>query len=136
MGTVINGGPMMGIAVPSLDVPIIKGTSGILVLAKEELPPGEYEPCIRCGMCVRGCPVQLVPSALSDYGETRMLDELEGYNIFDCIECGSCSYVCPSKRPIVQFIRYGKREILAERQKKRDRQAAREATAETAEVAA
>jgi len=136
MGTVINGGPMMGIAVPSLDVPIIKGTSGILVLAKEELPPHDYEACIRCGMCVRGCPVQLVPSALSDYGETRMLESLESYHIFDCIECGSCSYVCPSKRPIVQFIRYGKREILAERQKKRDRQAARAAAAKTPEVAA
>jgi len=129
MGSVINGGPMMGIAVHSLDVPIIKGTSGILVLAKAEIPTGEFEPCIRCGMCVRGCPVQLVPSALSDYGETRMLAELESYNIFDCIECGSCSYVCPSKRPIVQFIRYGKKEILAEREKKKRKQAAKEEAA-------
>ncbi|RMF87647.1 MAG: electron transport complex subunit RsxC [Nitrospirae bacterium] len=133
-GAVINGGPMMGIAVPSLDVPVIKGTSGILVLRKEELPPRDYEPCIRCGMCVRGCPVQLVPSALSDYGEHRMLEELEDYHIFDCIECGSCSYVCPSKRPIVQFIRYGKREIIAEREKKRARQAAREEAAKQAEA--
>jgi electron transport complex protein RnfC len=117
---------MMGMAVHSLAVPIIKGTSGILVLAKAELPGGDYEPCIRCGMCVRACPVQLVPSALSDYGETRILPELEGYHVFDCIECGACSYVCPSKRPIVQFIRYGKKEIIAEREKKKRKLAAKE----------
>jgi electron transport complex protein RnfC len=126
MGAVISGGPMMGMAVHSLAVPIIKGTSGILVLAKAELPGGDYEPCIRCGMCVRACPVQLVPSALSDYGETRILPELEGYHVFDCIECGACSYVCPSKRPIVQFIRYGKKEIIAEREKKKRKLAAKE----------
>ncbi len=104
-GKLIMGGPMMGLAQSALDVPVIKGTSGILVLSKEQARQTEESACIRCGRCVEACPVNLLPSALSVCGEARRFDLAEEYNPFDCIECGTCTYLCPARRRIVEYIR-------------------------------
>ncbi len=112
-GKVLMGGPMMGLAQYTAQVPIIKGTSGILVLSKEELASGESKHCINCGMCVRACPMHLIPSSLGTYCEKDLFEEAEAAHIFNCIECGSCVFVCPANRHLVQMVKYGKSAILA-----------------------
>ncbi|MEW6109250.1 MAG: electron transport complex subunit RsxC [Nitrospirota bacterium] len=109
VGKVISGGPMMGFAIYSLDVPVTKGTSGILVIPEADIVHAdEYGPCIRCGRCIDICPMGLMPSMLSVLSERGFYEETKEYNLFGCFECGSCTYVCPSKRPIVQFVRLAK----------------------------
>lgn len=109
VGKVIAGGPMMGFALGSLDVPVTKGTSGILIIPEEGvIHAEEFKPCIRCGRCIDICPMGLMPSMLSVLAEKGHYEDMKDYNLFDCFECGSCAFVCPSKRPIVQFIRLGK----------------------------
>jgi len=106
---VLVGGPMMGIAQWTLDVPLVKGTSGILILTEDDyVPSEEYLPCIRCGSCIDVCPMGLNPSMLSILSEKGWYEETKVYNLWDCFECGSCAYVCPSNRPMVQFIRLAK----------------------------
>ena len=116
-GKVIAGGPMMGIAQYSIDVPVIKGTSGILVLTEEETMIPAPSNCIRCGKCVEVCPINLMPVYISNYSLQDKFEQAEASNAMDCIECGSCSFVCPAKRPLVDSIRVAKREILAKRKK-------------------
>jgi electron transport complex protein RnfC len=116
-GKVIAGGPMMGIAQYSIDIPVIKGTSGILVLTEEEAKLPEASNCIRCGKCVTVCPINLMPVNISNYSLQDRFEEAEALNAMDCIECGSCSFICPAKRPLVDSIRVAKREILATRKK-------------------
>ena len=106
---IILGGPMMGISQSSLNVPVIKGTSGIIALKRKELFP-EY-PCIRCSKCVDVCPVNILPTELVRIGKFEKWELLEEYNVMDCIECGSCAYVCPSNIPIVQYIKVGKQKL-------------------------
>ncbi len=106
---VILGGPMMGFAQFSLDVPVTKGTSGVLVLSEKEYVSAEkYGPCIRCGRCIDACPMGLMPAMLSVLAEKGFYEDTKDYNIMDCFECGTCTYVCPAKRPIVQHIRLAK----------------------------
>jgi electron transport complex protein RnfC len=106
---IIAGGPMMGFAISSLDVPVTKGTSGIIVMTEGEIVhAGDFEPCIRCGRCIDVCPMGLMPSMLGTYAEKGFYEGAKEYNLFDCFECGSCAFVCPSKRPIVQLIRLAK----------------------------
>jgi len=105
---VIMGGPMMGIAQYTLDIPVIKGTSGILILSEEETRKAEEKPCIKCARCVDHCPMGLLPTTLAHLVKKEKWEELEKYHIMDCIECGCCSYVCPSKIPLVQLIKQGK----------------------------
>lgn len=119
---IIAGGPMMGIAQFNLDVPVIKGTSGILILGEEESRLPEATNCIRCGKCVGVCPINLMPASLSAYSLLNNFAQAESLNAMDCIECGSCSFVCPAKRPLVESIRLAKREIVAKRKKAQAKQ--------------
>ena len=105
---IINGGPMMGIAQKNDDVPVIKGTSGILVLEKKQADLPEEQPCISCARCVDVCPMKLLPSHIATYVEHDLIDDAYKLGLFDCMECGTCSFICPSKRHLVQYIKYGK----------------------------
>jgi electron transport complex protein RnfC len=110
---VIMGGPMMGIAQSTLDVPIIKASGGILILTESEIRDMKPHACIRCGKCVNACPMGLIPSKLGAFIEREMFDKIEAYNVNDCMECGCCVYVCPAKRPMVQWIKVGKAVLRA-----------------------
>ncbi len=113
----IMGGPMMGMAQLSLDVPATRGTSGLLIFREGDVPLVEEGPCIRCARCVRACPANLLPTTIAAYTRLDMFDEAEGYNAMDCIECGCCSYSCPSFIPLVQSLRHAKGAILEKRRK-------------------
>ncbi len=105
---VIMGGPMMGFPIASLDVPILKGSSGILAFTEQQTArPHEY-PCIRCGRCLEACPYFLNPSRLALLSRNRRYEETVEYNVMDCVECGACSFACPSNIPIAQLIRTAK----------------------------
>jgi Na+-translocating ferredoxin:NAD+ oxidoreductase subunit C len=112
-GKIISGGPMMGKAVANLDVPVTKGTSGVLLMPSEEAVRGERLVCIRCSRCVTVCPMGLEPYLLMTLAEKNVLDRAENAKIMDCIECGSCSYTCPSDRPLLDYIRFGKSRVGA-----------------------
>ncbi|MCJ7714667.1 electron transport complex subunit RsxC, partial [Candidatus Bathyarchaeota archaeon] len=115
---VISGGPMMGMALSSLDVPVIKGTSGILCLTKNQAKLEEESSCIRCGKCMSVCPMFLNPTKLSSLvlrGDYENFEKLHG---MDCIECACCSFECPAKRHLTQTCREGKRTININRRKK------------------
>ncbi len=105
---IVMGGPMTGAAQYSLDVPIIKGTSGILVLGKEFEAGAELD-CIRCGRCIDGCPAGLMPCMIGIGVQNNRFDIASSYEPKDCIECGACGYVCPSKIPLVQLIKLAKK---------------------------
>ncbi len=110
-GKVISGGPMMGRSIASLEVPVTKGTSGILLMKNEESKRGEVISCIRCSRCVTVCPMGLEPYLLMTLGEKQIFDRAEKERVMDCIECGSCSYTCPSNRPLLDYIRFGKGKV-------------------------
>lgn len=106
---VVMGGPMMGFAQTSLEVPVTKGVSGILGLVKSEVNESAQKPCIRCGRCVEVCPIGLVPAMFGILGEKDLFEEAkEEYNLLDCAECGCCVFVCPAKRNLVQYVKYFK----------------------------
>ncbi len=114
----IMGGPMMGISQKTDTVPVIKGTSGILLLKGEQANIPHSEPCINCGECVEVCPMHLVPTLLAKLSENGKVKMANRWGIMDCIECGSCSYVCPAGIKLVQAIRLGKYLLRKERSKK------------------
>lgn len=107
----IMGGPMMGIAQTSLDAPVIKGTAGLLALTRDEVPARRAGNCIRCGRCVRACPMGLLPNTLALFAQRRLFDRAEADHAMVCIECGDCAYVCPAAIPLVQHIRLAKSQI-------------------------
>jgi Na+-translocating ferredoxin:NAD+ oxidoreductase subunit C len=112
---VILGGPMMGIAQATLEVPVVKATGGILVLTDADVSEVKPHACIRCGKCVEACPMHLIPSKLGAFVEYEMFDHIAEYNVNDCMECGSCVYVCPAKRPLVHWIKVGKAMLRAQK---------------------
>ncbi|BCA78352.1 electron transport complex subunit RsxC [Desulfuromonas sp. AOP6] len=117
VGKVIMGGPMMGAAQLSLDVPATRGTSGVLLFSERLVASQQEGPCIRCGRCVHVCPSRILPTSISSYARIDLMDEAEGLGAMDCIECGCCAYSCPARIPLVQAIRYAKGAILAKRRK-------------------
>ncbi len=114
---VVMGGPMMGMPLANLDVPVLKGTSGILAFTEAEARLANEYTCIRCGRCVEACPQFLNPSRLARLARVGRYEEMEEFFAVDCMECGSCSFACPSGIPIVQLIRVGK-QALRERSQK------------------
>lgn len=114
-GKLLLGGPMMGMSIYDLSVPVMKNTSGILLLAPEEIRQFTSTACIRCGRCVDVCPMTLMPGSLSVAIENEAFDLAESGFAMDCIECGACAYACPSHRPLVQHMRRAKAEITAAR---------------------
>jgi len=116
VNTVIMGGPMMGLSQWSLDVPVIKGTSGILAWNAPR-PPVEFS-CIRCGRCIEHCPMGLSPTQLMKYVKYDHLQEAEIWGALDCVECGCCQYTCPASIPLVHWIRLGKSQIMSLKRKK------------------
>ncbi len=115
---VIMGGPMMGIAQYSLDVPVIKGTSGILVLTTQEAKVVQAGPCIRCSKCIEACPMNLTPYLYGLYGRRQEYEAMAKQDVADCIECGVCAYGCPAKIPLVQYAKWAKIEIAQAKKKK------------------
>ena len=112
---IIMGGPMCGLALNHMDIPVVKGTSGILFLAKDETKVTPFRSCIRCGRCVSVCPMNLMPCDLGNAAEKQRYDIAEKLHPFDCIMCGSCSYICPSKRPLSHFIKVVQTALSAKR---------------------
>ena len=108
---IIMGGPMMGLAVSSLDLPVVKGTTCILVLNKKEAKVYEEKNCIRCGRCIKACPIGLMPNFIALYAKIKDWEKTEEYHVADCIECGCCAYVCPSRINLVQYFKVAKREL-------------------------
>ncbi|MCF6171808.1 MAG: electron transport complex subunit RsxC [Bacteroidales bacterium] len=112
-GKIIGGGPMMGKALTSLDVPVVKGSSGILLMKKEESVREPENPCIRCSKCTTVCPMGLEPFLLSKASKLGKFDMAESEKIMDCIECGSCQYTCPASIPLLDYLRLGKNKVGA-----------------------
>ncbi len=122
----VLGGPMMGFALPSDEVPITKAANCVLALTSKEAPEsGPALPCIRCGKCADACPARLLPQQMYWYARSKDLERVQDYNLFDCIECGCCDQVCPSHIPLVQYYRYAKTESWAREQEKRAAEHAR-----------
>lgn len=111
---VLAGGPMMGKAVNSLDVPVCKGTNAVTVLSGSDAVRKPAEPCIRCGKCVSVCPMGLEPYLLATKSALHLYDGLEEHGITSCISCGSCQFTCPTHRPILDNILLGKGVVMAQ----------------------
>ncbi len=126
-GRLLMGGPMMGLALSTDELPVIKSTNCILAATAEELRPADDAmPCIRCGACQEACPINLMPQQLYWHARGKEFDKTRELNLFDCIECGCCAQVCPSHIPLVQYYRYAKTEIWSAEREKRKADAARE----------
>jgi len=108
---IVFGGPMMGTAQFTLDVPVIKSTTGIIFFSESELTKREDRVCCRCGRCVDVCPARIMPAFITMAAEQDKFETAKGYDVMDCIECGLCSYVCPARRDLVGLIKYAKSRI-------------------------
>ena len=123
----IQGGPMMGFALPDLAVPVVKSTNCIIAASPKFFPPPLPEqPCIRCGACALACPADLQPFELYWFARAKNFGKAQEYNLFDCIECGCCAYVCPSNIPLVDYYRFAKSEIWAREREQDEADSARE----------
>ena len=108
LSKIIMGGPMMGFAISTLDIPVTKTTSSVLFLAEDEIDSRPHSQCIRCGWCLDVCPMGLEPKEIAIHVEAGRPQDTTRFGVFECFECGCCAYVCPAKRPLVQFIRLAK----------------------------
>lgn len=115
----VAGGPMMGFALFGLDVPTTKTTSALLCMSRDEASLYEPTACINCGRCVEACPENLIPSRLADFAKNGQKGNFERWYGLECVECGSCSYGCPARRPLAQGIKTMKKQILADKRKKK-----------------
>ncbi len=116
-GKVVMGGVMTGGAQFDLQVPITKTTLGVVAFSETQSKAPDATPCIRCARCVDVCPAQLLPFKLEAFGMNERFDDAREFGALDCIECGSCAYICPAKRPLLQYIRFAKMEIVAREKK-------------------
>jgi len=115
IGKVISGGPMMGFAIPTLDTPMTKGSSGLVIFDRKEAKKMAENVCLRCARCVDVCPMDLLPSLIAQsvrYDDYKFADK---YGVMDCIKCGSCAYVCPSSIKLIQWIDIGKLKVMEQR---------------------
>ncbi len=112
-GKIIGGGPMMGKALFSEEVPVVKGSSGILLMPEEESHRPTESACIRCSKCTQVCPMGLEPYLLSRYARIGRFEKVEEERVMDCIECGSCQYTCPANIPLLDYLRLGKNKVGA-----------------------
>jgi Na+-translocating ferredoxin:NAD+ oxidoreductase subunit C len=110
-GKVVSGGPMMGKALTSLEAPVVKGTSGILIIRESEARRPKMVTCIRCARCIGACPMGLEPVLLAQFSQFERWEDAELERIMDCMECGSCHYTCPSGRPLLDYLRLGKNKV-------------------------
>jgi len=110
-GKIIMGGPMMGKAIGDVTIPVVKGSSGILLIPEALSKRRKIQSCIRCTKCITVCPMGLEPYLLMPLSQKEMFDRLEENKVLDCIECGSCSYICPADRPLLDYIRLGKANV-------------------------
>jgi len=110
---VVVGGPMMGFAAYSLDAPVVKATSGILVLAGDELEEAPESACINCTKCAAACPINLLPTRLAKLSRAKRWEEARDLGIEVCMECGTCAFTCPAHIPLVQYLRVGKKHVRA-----------------------
>lgn len=115
---IISGGPMMGFAMFSLDIPTTKTSSSLLCLSRDEVSKVEPSACINCGRCVEACPEQLIPSRLAKFSNNGLAEAFESWHGLECVECGSCSFVCPARRQLAQSIKTMKKQVLAAKRKK------------------
>ncbi len=111
IGKVISGGPMMGFAIPTLDTPMTKGSSGLLIFNAAEAHKDVEHTCLRCGRCVDICPMNLAPSIIANSVKYQDWDAAQKFGVMDCIKCGSCAYVCPAHIKLIQWIDIGKLEV-------------------------
>lgn len=111
MDKLVMGGPMMGMAQHTERVPVVKGTSGLLALTREETNPYKPKSCIVCGKCIKACPINLLPNMYAKLARFKQWEEMGKNHLMDCIECGSCSYICPANRPLTEAIKIGKAKL-------------------------
>jgi electron transport complex protein RnfC len=122
----LMGGPMMGATLPHAEVPVVKGTSGILALTSAEIGEKPAMPCIRCGTCVAVCPCGLVPVEMVSQIRSGRLEGALRFGLLDCVGCGTCAYSCPAKIPLLQYLNFAKGELTArERERHKGEQARR-----------
>ena len=119
-GKVLYGGPMMGIAVPNLDVPILKNTNALVALDEKEAAPAKTTACIRCGACANHCPFKLNPAAIAKAYKNDDMDTLAELRVDICMECGCCSFICPANRPLVQTNKLAKAALREAAQKAKE----------------
>ena len=115
---IISGGPMMGMAMFDLNVPITKTSSSILAMTKDEVAANEPTNCIRCGRCASVCPSHLVPQKMAEAADRQDLDLFQKLNGMECYECGTCTYVCPAKRRLTQSFKQARRAVMDQSRKK------------------
>jgi electron transport complex protein RnfC len=114
----IVGGPMMGVAQYDFSAPIMKATSGILILTEDEVNENSETPCLKCGKCIEVCPLGLMPTKLARYSQLNKFEEAENFDITVCMECGTCAFTCPANIPLVQWIRLGKQKVIKQQREK------------------
>jgi len=117
IGSLIMGGPMMGVSQWTDEIPVVKATSGILAFRRPGAGPEKEYPCIRCNSCATHCPMNLIPTRIVTFAKHGRIDEAQKWGLMDCMECGTCAYACPARIPLVQWVRVGKYDVFQSRKR-------------------